>query len=350
MLVRQRVPRMLWLLLLVVRPSLTTSSAAASSSTVTSSTSTSAATCIAETHIPVHYAIRNVTLSDSTLRRGVAVSIGTPAQPFAFVVNPFVPRTLDALSEHAKTCRNYNNTFLNDGTDNNCNVNLTRLQCSNQQGGLFDEGSSSSWSSANYYALGTASEDTSDQHQDVWGSDTVVVNTTLSLTTFPLGIVRASEDPSSSMNVLGLGRNSTLLSGLISAGAIASRTYGLFQGWTGGEPQWQTDGSLTLGGYDAAKVTGNNITLPMSPEGDCNSGYIVSVTDIKMNLKNGSNVSILGQSAGSAMRACIEPGFNPISLSEDIWWAFTNVTGVEEEFRSTSPLEWWGMMIPADGA
>ncbi|CAD6584213.1 MAG: hypothetical protein ASARMPRED_001632 [Alectoria sarmentosa] len=241
----------------------------------------------------------------------------------------------------------YNNTYLNDGTVPGCSVNNTRLQCSNQYGGLFDEGSSTTWSPANFTAIGTTSESTSDQDNDTWGGDTLFVNSTLSVPDFPLGIFRGSTD---NQNTLGLGRNSTLLNALISAGAIVSRTFSIFQGWTGVQTQYQTDGSLILGGYDSTKITGNNVTLPFTVEDACNNGFVISVIDINMNLKNGSNISIIGQSQGSAMRACIEPNFSPITLSEEIWWAFTNVTGVAETGRSASPINLWGMMIPANGA
>ena len=67
-------------------------------------------------------------------------------------------------------------------------------------------------------------------------------------------------------DTLGLGRNLTLLNALISAGVIASRTFLIFQGWTGSQTQYQTDVSLILGGYDSTKVTSNNITLSFALE------------------------------------------------------------------------------------
>ena len=225
-----------------------------------------------------------------------------------------------------------------------CSVDSTRFQCSNQDGGLFDEGSSTTWSTADLTALRTAGDSSLDQHDCVWGSDTLRVNTTLSISDFPLGIFRGKPY---SQNTLGLGRNSTLLNALVSTGAIVSKSFSIFQGWTGAQTRYQTDGSLTIGGYDSAKITGNNITLPFTVEDSCPSGLMISVTDVIMNLKNGSNVSIIGESRGSALRACIEPAFTPISLSEDIWWAFTKVTGVAETYRSLST---WGMIIPANGA
>lgn len=223
------------------------------------------------------------------------------------------------------------------------------LYCSNQYGGLFDEGTSTTWSPGNLTAIGTAGEYGSDQDNDTGGSDILLINTTLSIPDFPLGIFRGSTTDQE--NTLGLGRNSTLLSALVSAGAIFSRTFSLFQGWTGAQTQYQTDGSLVLGGYDSAKITGNNITLPFTVDDSCIGGLIISVTDINMNLRNGSNISIIGQSQGSAMRACIEPSYSPLTLSDEIWWAFTNVTGVAEIGRSVSPVSnFWGMMIPANGS
>ena len=247
----------------------------------------------------------------------------------------------------------FNNTFINDGTASGCNSNLTMVQCSNQFGGLFDEGSSTSWNASTFSALRTATEDVGGQGSDLWGTDTLKVNATFSLSDFPIGISRsdgASSDGTGTVDSLGLGRNSTLLNMLSSVGVIASRTYGYFQGWTGAYVQHQTDGSVVLGGYDAAKVTGSNVTLPFAPSDACNNGYVITVTDIKMNLRNGSNISIIGESAGSSLKACVEEDFGPITLSEDIWWAFTNVTGVSEIGRSFSPLNFYGMLIPAEGA
>lgn len=271
-------------------------------------------------------------------------------------MNP-LPSHFPGLSlDHIQSCpasllivvyRDLNNTYLQDVATPSCNVNDTRLQCSNQFGGLFDEGSSTTWSSKNYFALDAATECCAGQIDDLWGSDTILLNTTLSFPHFPLGLIRGRQDP---MNTLGLGLNSTLLSALLSAGAIASNTFGIFQGWTGEQSNHQSDGGLTIGGYDAAKMTGKNITLPLVPQDDCAGGLVVSVTDIKMNLKNGSNPSILGESQGSAMRACIQPDFSPITLSEDIWGAFTNITGAAETGRSVSPLNYWAMKIPASGA
>lgn len=69
-----------------------------------------------------------------------------------------------------------------------------------------------------------------------------------------------------------------------------------------------------------------------------------------MNLRNGSDISIISQSAGSPLKACIGSDIGTIKVSEEIWWAFTNVTGVSETGHSTGKLNFWAMLIPAHGA
>ena len=81
-----------WSLLFVLYISVASSSSVVSSSSSTPSfTSTSQASCASQALTPVQFSIRNVTLNDNTLSRGAAVSFGTPPQPFAFLVSPFVP-------------------------------------------------------------------------------------------------------------------------------------------------------------------------------------------------------------------------------------------------------------------
>lgn len=173
-------------------------------------------------------------------------------------------------------------------------------------GGLFNEAASSSWSWAgNSSALSTASEALpliNPKHDtDLWATDVLAVTSrknltdglsvqsTQTLSGFPLGISRGAGE---SMNTLGLGRNSTLLNALVNNGTIAARVWGFWQGWTS---QNQMDGNLVLGGYDMNKISGPNITLPTSTPDDLNTDcFLATVTDIKMNLKNGSSPSLFG--------------------------------------------------------
>lgn len=151
------------------------------------------------------------------------------------------------------------------------------------------------------------------------------------------------------MNSMGLGANLTLLNALVSTKAIASRTWGYSQGWTVAEAEHQVDGSLVLGGYDAAKTKGNNLSVPFSNDPHCVSKLVVTITDIKVNLRNGSNPSLLGSSAGTALRGCISPDYPLISLSEDIWHSFVSIAGDKEMGRAYD-TNYRGLLVSARGS
>lgn len=74
------------------------------------------------------------------------------------------------------------------------------------------------------------------------------------LSGFPLDSTAVGGVVGDVMNSMGVGTNPTLLSALVSAKAIASRTWEYSQGWTGAAAEHQVDGSLVLGGYDAAET------------------------------------------------------------------------------------------------
>ena len=79
-----------------------------------------------------------------------------------------------------------------------------------------------------------------------------------------------------------------------------------------------------LGGYDQAKITGANVTLPFHYQDDYTTAYIISITGIKMRLKDGSNPSILDQSQGSAMQACVELDVDYMSIDQYLWSGFVD--------------------------
>lgn len=217
--------------------------------------------------------------------------------------------------------------------------------CAGSVGGFFNEQSSSTYSKAvGLQALHVTDESLPHHSNDVYGTDTLKLNSSLPLANFPFGVNRGKVD---NVNALGVGRNSTLLNTLVSRGDIASRTYSFWEGWTGAESQHQMDGSLVLGGYDAAKIFGNNITLPFRIDSVCLEGYIATISDIKMAFPNGSSSSILGSSARSPLRACIGPGFPIMTLPHDIWKAFVEASGVTE-VNHTLQTDLLGTLIAAD--
>lgn len=296
--------------------------------------------------------LQNIALSDQNERRGIALSLGSPAQDLAFVVSACVSHvqsTLCLLISCLTIFSEYSHIYVDDGSSY-CTPDQTPIRCAAMYGGSFNTSSSSSWSqAASFESLRTKVKEDPFQDHDVYGTDTLHVNSTLALQDFPLGLFRTKDSSRNVMNLIGLGGNSTFLSTLYSTGSIISRSWSYFQGWTGAESQYQMDGSLVLGGYDAAKVGGKNISVPIVSDPHCLSGLLITVTDIKMNLRNGSNISILGSSRGSAMRACIAPDYPLVSLPIGIWDSFVETSGVTPIGR-TYGIHFGSELISRDNA
>lgn len=94
-------------------------------------------------------------------------------------------------------------------------------------------------------------------------------------------------------NMLGMGDNSTVLRILKDTGRIVSRTWSLYAGWNGAATNHQRDGVFVFGGYDQAKVSGRGYKFPMGGFGTgCRSRLRISISDMVLNLSNGTNVSL----------------------------------------------------------
>ena len=294
--------------------------------------------------------IRNITLSNQLVSRGVSISVGTPAQNVAFWVQ--AKYVLDSLlfglsAEESLTdfFSAANNTYVYD-VGSFCDNGTTSLQCEGQKGGQFDEGASSTWSQMNdVAAAGGAVTDYRNAKGDIFGIDTLHLNSTVSFERFPIGVFRGGVNLEA--QVLGLHTNSTLINALLGAKIIASRTWSIFWGLTGADPNNQMDGSLTFGGYDAAKITGPNSTEPLAFGPFINGqgcALFVTVTAINMNFPNGTNFNILGTSHGSALRMCVEPEYPILTLPYDIWQTFTGYAGGSNIGRSY----FYGELFEAD--
>ena len=233
-----------------------------------------------------------------------------------------------------------NNTVIYDNTSE-CG-GTTALQCETVRGGTFDEDKSSTWqASISQDKSGASPDPNADVGSDLWGSDNFDVNSSFSLPKFPFAIARTSDYP---MNSIGLGLNSTFLNALNASAAISSRTWGVFMGLAGAIPAQQMDGSLIIGGYDAAKVVGPNITQNFTIDQGCSSNLIVNVTDITMNLPNGSTVDILP----TGIKACIRPDYPILSFSDSVWRTFSGAAGGAYLNRSYG-LNVWGVDYEAAG-
>lgn len=227
-----------------------------------------------------------------------------------------------------------------------CDPDITQIQCTGQHGGLFNESKSSSWSQADSQDAAGASREHPyvDATNAIWSDDILQLSPGISVKPFPFAISRTK---AWNMNSLGLGRNSTLLNALYSAGAIASRSWSLFWGLHGADAWSQMDGTLVLGGYDSSKVTGDNFTDHLTIDKGCITSFLVTVTDIVMNLPDGSHVSIIGPSSGSALKACIIPDFPLITIPQNVWSGFSNHSGGTYLGR-TLGIGGYGMLYAAE--
>jgi len=113
----------------------------------------------------------------------------------------------------------------------NCNDNSAEIRCVAAVFGAYDYNSSSSWEWTGLWAdfapesgndTGLLSGAAPDLANDGLGSDVLHVNETTSLSKFPLDILRGTQ---CKKNMLGVGRNSSLLSQLKSSGLVASNVW-----------------------------------------------------------------------------------------------------------------------------
>lgn len=235
-------------------------------------------------------------------------------------------------------------TYIDD-TSGSCSHLDGSLQCDAFRGGRFAKADSTSWHDAvNFADLHTIGGPDIERNCTTYGNDTLQINSSFSVTEFPFGLVETTF-----MNQLGLGLGSILLHSLVSAGSITSHVWGYFHGLTGAEMTDQLDGSLLLGGYDEAKTTGNNLTLPFNYNYHCPHGLVVNVSGITMNLSNGSNISIMGLSNGAAFESCIKPDNYFLGLTQDTWASFVKVSEVTE-IGCTRGLNPYGSLISAIGS
>lgn len=320
------------------------------------STNSAGTSCSSPLKLPVEIPIRNITLAGNLMRRGAALSVGSPPQNLAFDFIEFVfhiyecPREFRFGVLSSKFRGDAQTSLVVDHGP--LDQNTPPLRCTAQCGGFFEKNISSSWSQAeSFESLHIKAEKPDNGHEgDLFGTDNMSIISTLSLPDYPLGLYSGCYG---TMNRLGLGPNSTLLNAMSTAGYIASNTWSFFQGWTGADAEHQIDGSLVLGGYDANKIGDNNITVPFTDDLRCPGGLMVTIADIKMNLKNGSSLTIMGPSAGDSLKACIKLDKpNVVALPRYYWDRFFTISEVQGAVSSERSLGlfFWAMLISADGA
>lgn len=217
------------------------------------------------------------------------------------------------------------------------------------RGGLYDQSASSTSQQESSVAAagGVSGDDAWSSDQGAWITDDLVLNVNSTEKSFPLGLAREDAmDVYGPQNVLGLGRDSTILNTLKSTGKIASRTWSMFWGWTGATPDQQSNGTFVFGGYDAAKVTGTNYTKALQTEDSrCGSGMMVTMSAIKMQYPNGSTYSLYNGSQSTALNACIGPSYPVLMTLPYVYYTvFENLCGCDDIGRSFG-YNFYGMLF-----
>ncbi|KAF2485188.1 aspartic peptidase domain-containing protein [Neohortaea acidophila] len=179
--------------------------------------------------------VKDVSLSNGKLMRGVPISAGTPSQSFAVV-----PQA------------HFDDTILYTKSSGACASNATSATCVTLCGGLYDQQTSSSSSTI----------DQDPGNDSIVGDDLLIGNSSLS--DYPIVLPITEWGPTgNTLGSLGVSPNSTLLNALLTAGKIASRSYSWWWGVQTSTNLAATDGQLVLGGFDAAKMQGSQYSFPL---------------------------------------------------------------------------------------
>lgn len=191
--------------------------------------------------------------------------------------------------------------------------------CEVRRGNLFDANNSDTYSKGKDVPdAGGAREEASLEGSEkgigklmdtsLGATDTLSLDGSDELENFPFATPRLRWDHGYTfLHSLGMGRNSTYLNALKDAGKISARVWSIFWGrmWTD-DP---LDGSVVVGGYDSAKVIGDNYTEALdytdASGSGCWTGMRVIVRDIKLNDRDGFDRSIFP--VNTAMPFCIVP-------------------------------------------
>ncbi|KAG8161317.1 hypothetical protein KVR01_009581 [Diaporthe batatas] len=247
---------------------------------------------------PISVDVKDVTLSNNKTARGVALSVGSPKQNFAFM--PMWPM---------------NNTMMY-GTDGYCTLRgadaWTDEACVTFRGGAYDNTTSNTEGPA---AAGSYPED---QLNLTWPwypetdhfTDRLSLDENTTLLDFPLTQAKSdwNEEAYHALMVIGLGGNSSILNVLKNSDKILTRTYSFFYGFLGGRTSTRANGQMVFGGYDASKVSGQGSEHSLATaETKCPSKLVVIVTGMALRFANGTETNIFGTSDSSALAVCIDP-------------------------------------------
>ncbi|KAJ9668447.1 hypothetical protein H2201_001495 [Coniosporium apollinis] len=222
-----------------------------------------------------------------------------------------------------------------------------------RRGGFFDQDASTTFQAAANIAAAGA-EFSENKTKGDWVKDSFALASNLTLVDFPFQIPADAANEGNGYDYqasLGVGRNSTVLSMLRRAGHIGSRTWGLWHGLAGATKGAQMDGSLVLGGYDAAKIKSKqNHTGKYTEPAICESGMTVKIRDLVLNFPNGSNSNLLDPILGSSLiQACICPQCqNLMSIPFEPYYERFEMWTETSSINRSGGINFFTMMYPAD--
>jgi hypothetical protein len=241
--------------------------------------------------------------------------------------------------------RPLNNTFVY-GQNGLCDSKKTQEWCETFRGGQYSPVSSYSRTVANQSNVPT--DQTVTYPNNSYVGDWLQIADELMID-FPVGIVLADwgEQGYFPMNALGFGLNSSVYRALLSQQRIVSRSVSMFWGLQGPNKHSQLDGTFVIGGYDQAKVSGPNYTMPLAKNDDnCNTKMVVTITDLVLNFANGTDASLFNGTHNTALKACVDPSYPVLmTLPLPYFKVFQNFTNqAEHGFNRTFGLPFYSMV------
>lgn len=239
-------------------------------------------------------------------------------------------------------------------------------QCVNQSHGLYSPGVSNSFQDLqNYVALDNVDALTQGLTTvEAIGTDTLNIFThyfdpsppnVTNLPDMPIHVLANYSSPNSPWfgpsGILGLGSDSTILTLLHAADLISSRSFGLYVGTAYPRAGGAINGSLTLGGYDSGRFTGEAVEYELSPPAAFArdpTPYRVEVASVS--LTNADNeTTVLSEGAFDAYLTISQ---YEITLPPEITSTFASLTSAapasDDLASSISPNVPPPLVIPSD--
>lgn len=252
----------------------------------------------------------------------------------------------DPVRTADEQCRFLNDTWVYNTSAPFCFDNTTESQCYTQRGGEYIlSNSSTAHHYADAWAAGADPRDTFREIQThIWYSDWATDSLQLgnfTMKDFPIGMPGFDYGNRFDTQAnIGLGQNSTMLNTLKTAGHISSRSYSYWWGLNSATPDKSMDGQMVFGGYDAAKVSGPNITEKIQPWSvNCPSGMMVTISSLLLGFPNGTTADIL---TPATVPACLQPDFPAlVEPAYDPYFERFNDWTMTNYMNNSRGVYWW---------